>query len=264
MAGPKPTTVDVTPEERVEVERLVRAHGTAQQVALRAQIILLAGAGVSTVEISARVGLSRKAVRLWRDRSRQPGRDPPEGPEHRSALGRRAPAWRARAHRGGAGLRDHRAGLRGAPRVRASDQPVDRAGDRRRGDPAGHCGDDLASARGAALKKGGLQPHLVRYWLTSAQEEDVAPKVEELCTLYQQAAELATRGERVLSTDELTGVQALERAHPGLPLAPGKVEQHEFEYIRHGATTFILNRDVVKRAGRGPLLWADAHGGRLS
>jgi len=36
--------------------------------------------------------------------------------------------------------------------------------------------------------------------------------VEELCTLYQQAAELATRGERVLSTDELTGVQALERA----------------------------------------------------
>ncbi len=68
MAGPKPTTVDVTPEERVEVERLVRAHGTAQQVALRAQIILLASAGVSTVEISARVGLSRKAVRLWRDR----------------------------------------------------------------------------------------------------------------------------------------------------------------------------------------------------
>ncbi len=36
MAGPKPTTVDVTPEERVEVERLVRAHGAAQQVALRA------------------------------------------------------------------------------------------------------------------------------------------------------------------------------------------------------------------------------------
>ncbi len=68
MAGPKPTTVELTPEERVEVERLVRAHGTAQQVALRAQIILLASAGVSTVEISARVGLSRKAVRLWRDR----------------------------------------------------------------------------------------------------------------------------------------------------------------------------------------------------
>jgi len=69
--------------------------------------------------------------------------------------------------------------------------------------------------------------------------------VEEICTLYRQAPELATRGERVLSTDELTGVQALERAHPGLPLAPGKIERREFEYIRHGTLSFILNRDVV-------------------
>jgi len=49
----------------------------------------------------------------------------------------------------------------------------------------------------------------------------------------------------VLSTDELTGVQALERKHPGLPLAPGRVERREFEYIRHGTITFILNRDVA-------------------
>jgi len=40
-------------------------------------------------------------------------------------------------------------------------------------------------------------------------------------------------------------VQALERKHPGLPLAPGKVERREFEYVRHGTVTFILNRDVV-------------------
>ena len=49
----------------------------------------------------------------------------------------------------------------------------------------------------------------------------------------------------MVSTDELTGVQALERKHPGLPLAPGKVERREFEYIRHGTRTFILSRDVV-------------------
>ena len=48
-----------------------------------------------------------------------------------------------------------------------------------------------------------------------------------------------------MSTDELTGVQALERKHPGLPLAPGKVERREFEYIRHGTCSFILSRDVV-------------------
>src|SRR5881227_2297305 len=48
-----------------------------------------------------------------------------------------------------------------------------------------------------------------------------------------------------LSTDELTGIQALERKHPGLPLAPGKVQRREFEYIRHGTRAFILSRDVV-------------------
>lgn len=48
-----------------------------------------------------------------------------------------------------------------------------------------------------------------------------------------------------MSTDELTGVQAVERKHPGLPLAPGKVERREFEYRRHGTCSFILSRDVV-------------------
>lgn len=65
------------------------------------------------------------------------------------------------------------------------------------------------------------------------------------CQVYEQAPERAKRGERTVSTDELTGVQALERKHPGLPLAPGKVERREFEYIRHGTRTFILSRDVV-------------------
>ena len=49
----------------------------------------------------------------------------------------------------------------------------------------------------------------------------------------------------MISTDELTGVQALERKHPGLPPAPGRVERREFEYVRHGTTTFILSRDVA-------------------
>lgn len=48
-----------------------------------------------------------------------------------------------------------------------------------------------------------------------------------------------------MSTDELTGVQALERKHPDLPLAPGKVSRREFDYIRHGTRAFILSRDVA-------------------
>ena len=62
------------------------------------------------------------------------------------------------------------------------------------------------------------------------------------------AGDLAAQGERVLSTDEMTGVQALERKHPGLPLAPGKVERREYEYKRHGTQCFIINFDVA--AGR--------------
>jgi transposase len=86
---------------------------------------------------------------------------------------------------------------------------------------------------------------LIRYWLTPAADEQFEAKSNAVCALYQAAPQLATQGERVLSTDELTGVQALERAHPGLPLAPGKVERREFEYIRHGTCAFLLNRDVV-------------------
>jgi transposase len=56
---------------------------------------------------------------------------------------------------------------------------------------------------------------------------------------------LAQTGERALSTDELTGVQALERKHPGLPLSPGKVECREFEYIRHGTQALIVNFDIA-------------------
>jgi hypothetical protein len=70
-------------------------------------------------------------------------------------------------------------------------------------------------------------------------------KIEDLCTLYQEAPVRALAGERILATDELTGVQALERKHPGLPLRRGKVERREFEYIRHGTLTFIINFDVA-------------------
>lgn len=70
-------------------------------------------------------------------------------------------------------------------------------------------------------------------------------KVVDLCALYREAPGLAARGERVLSTDELSGVQALERKYPDQLPAPGQPKRQEFEYIRHGTRTFIINRDVV-------------------
>jgi len=70
-------------------------------------------------------------------------------------------------------------------------------------------------------------------------------KIADVCGTYREALARVARGERVISTDEMTGVQALERAAPGLPLRPGKVERREFEYIRHGTLSFIINFDVV-------------------
>ena len=66
-----------------------------------------------------------------------------------------------------------------------------------------------------------------------------------MCNVYHLALIRHRSGERTISTDEMTGVQALERKYPGLPMQPGKVERREFEYIRHGTATFILSRDVA-------------------
>ena len=63
--------------------------------------------------------------------------------------------------------------------------------------------------------------------------------------MYRSARERAKQGERTISMDELTGVQALERKHPDLPMQPGHVLRREFEYVRHGTLTWFINFDVV-------------------
>jgi putative transposase len=59
------------------------------------------------------------------------------------------------------------------------------------------------------------------------------------------AIERAKRGERTISIDEMTGIQALERKFPTQPMRPGKPERQEFEYIRHGTQTLIASFDVA-------------------
>ena len=65
------------------------------------------------------------------------------------------------------------------------------------------------------------------------------------CEVYAQAKERAKDGERSISMDELTGVQAIERKHPDLAMQPGRVLRREFEYIRHGTLSWFINFDVV-------------------
>jgi hypothetical protein len=70
-------------------------------------------------------------------------------------------------------------------------------------------------------------------------------KVKDICDLYLSAIERAERGERTLSMDEMTGIQALERCAPDQAMRPGQRERQEFEYSRHGTQTLIASFDVA-------------------
>lgn len=101
---------------------------------------------------------------------------------------------------------------------------------------------------GRYLREAELQPHKSRYWL-NAREKDpqhFQKKVEQVCDCYRAAPRLyAQENTHTVCTDEMTGIQALERIAATLPMKPGQVECREFEYKRHGTTTLIGNFHVV-------------------
>jgi len=92
-----------------------------------------------------------------------------------------------------------------------------------------------------------LQPHRKRYWLTPPPDDptELAEQICTVCQVYEATPRLAAQGTHVLSTDEMTGIQALERLHPCLPIQPGHVERQEFEDERHGTQSLMANLDVA-------------------
>ena len=57
-----------------------------------------------------------------------------------------------------------------------------------------------------------------------------------------------------MSSDEMTGIQALERIHPDLPMEPGKIQRVEFEYVRHGTQSLIASFSVARGTVVAPLV----------
>jgi transposase len=93
-----------------------------------------------------------------------------------------------------------------------------------------------------------LKPHLTRYWLNNerAKEPEVFDaEVRRVCQHYAQALSLREEGVHLVSTDEKSSIQALERLHPTLPTRPGLVERQEHEYKRHGTGCLIANLEVA-------------------
>jgi hypothetical protein len=96
---------------------------------------------------------------------------------------------------------------------------------------------------GRFLDEADLKPHLSRYWLNANPKDPkiFAAEVKTVCDLYAQALQLHQQGIILVSTDEKSGIQALQRKHPTKPMKPGWLERREFEYIRHGTQCLIVN-----------------------
>ncbi len=75
-------------------------------------------------------------------------------------------------------------------------------------------------------------------------EDAFAAQVREVVELHQAAAALATENVRVVSCDEKTGMQALER-HGRWAMKPGRPERREAWYTRHGTLCLIANLDLA-------------------
>ena len=87
-----------------------------------------------------------------------------------------------------------------------------------------------------------MKTSTVRILAQSPPDEKGEQKLKDICNLYEEAENLRSQGERVISTDEMTGIQALERKAPDKPMRPGKPTKREFEYIRHGTQTLIARQ----------------------
>ena len=101
------------------------------------------------------------------------------------------------------------------------------------------------------LREAALQPHKSRYWLNTTETDPVRleEQVRAVCDTYLKAPARA-EGHRThtVCTDEMTGIQALERNAPALPMMPGRRARVEFEYTRHGTLTLIGNFCVTTGA----------------
>ena len=96
-----------------------------------------------------------------------------------------------------------------------------------------------ASTVGRVWNEGQLKPHRVETFKYSRDPELVA-KVTDVVGLYLAPPERAI----VLSVDEKTQIQALDRTQPMLPLRPGQVERHTHDYTRHGTTSLFAALEV--------------------
>lgn len=214
MARTKAHPIVLPPEEREVLERTVRSRTVAHRTAQRARLLLLAAEGATDAQVARQVGVGVATVQRWRSRFTA---ERLAGLEDRPRRGR--PPRYTEADR----ARVMSAVCTQAPPDGATHWTVR----------------SLAQATGVGrdtvhriLRAERLAPHRVQSWVTSTDPEFEA-KALEIVGLYLNPPENAL----VLSVDEKTNIQALDRTQPTLPLRPGRAERRSFEYKRNGTTS---------------------------
>jgi transposase len=226
--GRQAQAIKLSREDRKSLELLTRRGTAEQRQVVRAQIALMCHAGASTTAIAEAVGVSVQTVSHWRSRLARkgvqglqevprPGRPRRIGETQRLEL---------------LALACEPAELQGRA-TPTLDELVDRAVQR------GVVKQISRSHLQRILQAGDLRPHRVRQWLHSPDPQ-FRQKVNEICALYRRAP----KGSVVLSIDEKTGIQAIERKHADREPQPGRARRREFEYIRHGTQALIAALDV--------------------
>jgi transposase len=216
-------TVEITPADRVWLEAIVANRNSPQKHVWRSQIVLLTSEGIGTNEITRRTGKSKTVVWRWQERFMQEGV---------AAL-----------------LRDKTR----PPRIPPAPDVVERVAKLTIDtDPPGEAthwtAAAMADVTGISVssvqriwRTHGLQPHRVRQFKLSRDPEFV-PKLRDIVGLYVDPPAHAI----VLSVDENSQIQALDRTQPGLPLKPGRYGTLTHDYKRNGTTTLFAALDVLE------------------
>ena len=217
---PVAAALPVLERDRAQLRAWTRATGIRAGLAQRARIVLLAGDGVPNAQIAARVGVSRPTVNLWRNRYLGGGLD---------ALGDRPRPGRPRR-------------VDETQIVVATLSPpppklgVTHWSSRLLGDQLGVGNATVART----WRKWDLQPWRVQTFKFSTDPE-LDAKVRDVVGLYLNPPENAV----VVSIDEKSQVQALDRTAPILPIRPGLPEKRTHDYVRHGTTTLFAALDIA-------------------
>jgi transposase len=235
--------VVVCAQDRVVLERIVRARKCERRMLERAQIVLLAADGLSAAAIAARVGCSEKLVKRWRSRYERNGL---EGLKD--------------APRSGAPL-THGPRTRALLIAKACTRPEPTAeGARRERWTYEQLGAEVgmsASQAHVILERAEIKPHLTDYWMMSDfSREGFEERMGEVCGLYLDPPENVL----VLSIDEKTGIQAKAPVASDRPPQPRKPARREHEYKRNGtqclfAALKVHDGDVLAMSSKTRNRW---------